>query len=85
MKLTDGKRTVEIEMLTWDDNKERYVGADYAPYFFDGVGCEGAMQVEDVDYCIGQAEDWERFRGDFLDDEALEGEERVVRVTEVLD
>lgn len=83
MKLTDGKRTVEIEMLTWDDSKERYIGSDYAPYFFDGCEGAGAKQVEDVDYCIGQAEDWERFRGDFLEDEAAEGEERIVRVTEI--
>lgn len=83
MKLTDGKRTVEIEMLTWDDNKERYIGSDYAPYFFDGGEGTDMLQVEDVDYCIGQAEDWERYRGDFLDDEATEGQERVVRVTEI--
>ena len=83
MKLTDGKRTVEIEMLTWDDNKKQYVGDDYAPYFFDGVDGEGAWKVEDVDYCIEQAEDWEKCRWDFADDELAEGEERVVRVTEI--
>lgn len=83
MKLTDGKRTVEIEMLTWDNNKGQYVYDDYAPYFFGGVDGEYAMRVEDVDYCIGQAEDWEKCRWDFVDDELAEGEERVVRVTEI--
>jgi hypothetical protein len=91
MKLTDGTHTVEIEMLTWDDDKKQYIGDDYAPYFFDDAGFfrdaddEPVWSVEDVNYCIEQAKDWEKCRGDFWDNEVAEGEERVVRVTEVFD
>ena len=66
MILTDNKKTIEITMHTWD-------GSDYSPDFsidfFAAPYSEelDAYVVDDVDYCIEQAEDWEYNRGDFSD------------------
>ena len=90
-RLTDGKRTVEIVMNLW-------TGSQYTPDFSADFFEAGALDydeekeayvVEDVDYCIEQAEDWENSRGDYAEDEdcpsasALNGWERCVDVTEV--
>lgn len=77
MKMTDGKKTVEIIMHMWDGKQ---YGPDMSADFFDGTEI-----VEDVDYCISQAEDWENYRGDFYDPEAKEedkerGYERYVNI-----
>lgn len=58
-KLTDGKRTVEIRMMIWQGTG---YSPDWSDDFFD-VGLlpsndDGAHFVEDVDYCIEQAQDW---------------------------
>lgn len=70
-KLTDGKRTVEITMMTWDTEGCCY-DCDFSNDFFsDGIGKmddEGTIHVPDVEYCIESAHDWQNFTGDFVAD-----------------
>ena len=70
MKITDGKKTVEIKMVIWE-------GAGYSPDwsmdFFDAGLLEYDSEkdvyiVKDVDYCIEQANDWRDSIGDYRDD-----------------
>ena len=70
MKITDGKKTVEIRMMTWQ-------GSGYSPDWSLDFFCAGSLPyddetdtytVEDVDYCIEQACDWRDSKGDFKDD-----------------
>ena len=70
-KLTDGKRIATITMKTWDGSSW---GPDWSDDFFAVGGLEydedlNAYKVEDVLYCIEQANDWEFSDGDFSDDE----------------
>lgn len=71
-RLTDGKRTLEIAMNNWTKNDYT---PDWSADFFD-VGCLcynediDAYQVEDVDYCVEQALDWENNTGDYIDYDA---------------
>lgn len=67
MRLTDGKKTVEITMTVW-------TGAGYAPDwsadFFEAGGLRfnaerEAYIVDSVDYCIEQAQDWQNSTGDY--------------------
>lgn len=71
MKIKDSKRTIEISMSTW-------TGSGYTPDwsidFFNAVSLPyddetDTYTVEDVDYCIEQANDWRLSRGDFYGDE----------------
>lgn len=85
MKLYDGKKHVEITMHLWDE-REANMSPDWSNDFFD-AGClthdterEGTYSVNDVEYCIDQANDWKNFVGDFRDDEPKEGLERMVFV-----
>lgn len=83
-KLTDGKRTVEILMMTW--NGTGY-GPDWSNDFFE-VGVlptneDGAHVVQDVAYCIEQAEDWKHQRGDYADDGLPSPDDRFVDYVEV--
>ena len=76
-KLTDGKRTVEIEMLRWDDLNSCY-GSDWSDDFFEIGGLQhdpetDAYLVPDVDYCIHQASDAINCKGDFFYDEPAPG------------
>lgn len=73
-RLTDGKKTVEIEMMVWE-------GSSYTPdwsYDFFEVGSLEydeeleAYKVKDVDYCIDQAAAWRKSTGDFSDGEPNE-------------
>ena len=64
MRLTDTIKTIEITMRTWDGlNYSPDFAVDFfaAPYSAD----LDAYVVDDVDYCIEQAEDWKYNRGDF--------------------
>lgn len=70
MKITDGKKTVDIYMGVRD-------GDNYSPNwsldFFDAGGLpydeeNDVYTVDDVDYCIDQARDWQHSVGDFKDD-----------------
>ena len=59
MKITDGKRTVEINIMTW--NGTGY-GEDWAEEYFDAGALpydeeKDAYTVQDVQYCIDMAED----------------------------
>lgn len=82
-KLTDGNRTVEIGMYVYEDNQ---MGCDWSADFY----CVGilpkdrnndAFIVEDVSYCIEQAEDWKYRCNDFNDDEP----DDEIRIVEIYD
>lgn len=84
--LTDGNKTAEIIMHTWD-------GTQYGPDFSDDFFIVGglpetfifdrvAYMVDDVEYCIEQARDWEAKRGDyFYDSEDMAAQHRDVIIT----
>lgn len=70
MKLTDGKRTVDIEMAEWDGNGWT---PDWSNDFFEAGTLKyneekDAYIVPNVDYCIEQANDWKNADGDFSGD-----------------
>lgn len=84
MKLTDGKRTVEIEMQNWTGNGYT---PDWSIDFFEAGSLpyneeSDTYTVDDVDYCIEQATDWENSEGDFSEDEI--DDSRKVFVTEIV-
>lgn len=78
MKITDGKRTVEIELKTWTPNGYTpdwsidFFNAGSLPHIYDERLCADVYQVPNVDYCIEQAMDWRDSKGDFADDEPNE-------------
>lgn len=85
MKLTDGKKTVEIKMYYYD-GKSGSLGADWSgEILYDGrmeIDEEAeAYVVDDVDYCVDYAEDWENCRGDFYEDS--EDSEELDRILDV--
>ena len=86
MKLTDGKKAVEIRMQVW--NGSGY-DPDWSRDFFEAGGlptddATGASVVDDVDYCIEQAQDWADKRGDYAEVAPWEeSQERFVFVTVV--
>lgn len=69
-RLYDGKKIAEITMCIYEGNGWT---PDWSNDFFD-IGLleydedHEAYKVEDVDYCIEQAEDWKNSEGDFCDD-----------------
>lgn len=77
MKLTDGKRTVDIIMMEWDGNRWN---PDWSMDFFAAGKLAndetGASIVEDVYYCIEQAMDWKYNRGDYIDEAEVDPEEK---------
>ncbi len=79
MRITDGKKTIEISMKEWEGN---YWSYDLSDDFFDTAerisGDPVVGLVADVDYCIDYANDWAERKGDFEDEE---GGERMVDVT----
>lgn len=74
--LTDGKKTVSVEMVEWDGGS---YSPDWSADFFevgslpkryiDGLpgGQDCAYIVPDVDYCIDQANDCANYRGEYND------------------
>lgn len=61
MKMTDGSRTIEISMKVW--NGSGY-GPDWSKDFFDAGLLlyneeSDAYTVENVDYCVEMAKEWE--------------------------
>ena len=69
-RLTDGNKTVEITMTIWNGNGWE---PDWSLDFFAVGGLKydedaEAYLVDDVDYCVEQAEDWKHSRGDYADD-----------------
>lgn len=86
IKMTDGKRTVSIEMYVWNGSS---YGEDWShdffevgglPYHEDDQSDNRIYHVDDVDYCLEQAEDWMNRRGDFYYDDS--DDERQVFVEE---
>lgn len=83
MKITDGKKTVEINMLIWTGSGYT---PDFSTDFFDAGGLPhndeaDVYTVPDVYYCIDQALDWRDSRGDFSGDNP--NENNTVFVTEI--
>ena len=75
MKMTDGKKLVQVTMKIW--NGSGY-GPDWANEFFETAGLKfdgevDAFMVDDVDYCIDQMEDWKNCTNDYIDDEDPDG------------
>lgn len=68
MKLTDNNKTIDITMHTWNGSDW---GLDWSVDFFSIPHAYSeeldAYVVDDVDYCIEQAKDWENNEGDFSD------------------
>lgn len=63
MNMTDGKKIVEITMKVWNDFNTGY-SPDWSNDFFNASILpydedEDFFIVDDVDYCIEQAEEWE--------------------------
>ncbi len=62
IRLTDGKKTILIEMRVWKDGN---YSPDWSHDFFE-VGLlpyneeQESYIVEDIEYCIEQALDWKR-------------------------
>lgn len=84
MKLTDGKRTVEIIMMEWNGNRWN---PDWSMDFFAAGKLAndktGVYTVEDVYYCIEQAMDWKYNRGDYIDEAEVDPEDRLVIIASV--
>lgn len=77
MKITDGKKTVDVRMHVWQDSG---YGPDWSHDFFAAGslqqdGDQGAYIVDDVDYCISQANDWAKKCGDYADVPEWEADE----------
>lgn len=70
--LTDNKHTVSITMAIWDSANRNY-SPDFSGDFFN-VGSlpyddeADAYRVEDVYYCLDQAQNWAECIGDYCDD-----------------
>ena len=60
MKMTDGKRTIEITIQKWNETGYTGYGEDWSKDFFDAGSLPydeetDTYTVEDVDYCIDYA------------------------------
>ncbi len=67
MKLHDNEKSVEIRMMNWTGNGYT---PDWSEDFFEAGGLEydedsDSYQVDSVDYCIEQAQDWQQGIGDY--------------------
>lgn len=76
-RFTDGNKTVEIQMMTWDGQN---YSDDMSGEFFEvgGLTYDDAAEayvVNDVDYLIDYANDYQAGKGDFYNDR-IEVEER---------
>ena len=84
MKLTDGRTMVEItmKMKIWNGENGSW-GCDISSEFFADVRefDGGVAVVEDVDYCVEMARDWEGGVGDYYD--LPDDEERVAIVDDI--
>lgn len=67
-RLRDGIYSVEITMMVWKDGQ---YSPDFSQDFFGPLPYDADYEsyiVEDVDYCIEQAIDWEHGLGDYEND-----------------
>lgn len=85
MKLYDGKKLVEITMHLWRNGEG--LSPDWASDFFEAGSLvydeeRSVYLVDDVDYCLNQADDWKHREGDFAGDGGIEPDEieRIVLV-----
>lgn len=84
MLLTDGRRTVRIEMRTWTGSN---LTPDWSLDFFMAQNLQydpdtEEYHVDNLDYCIDAANDWANKEGDFADDGFPPIEDRVVIIGE---
>jgi len=83
MKITDGKKTVNIRMMVWEgsgyspDWSQDFFEAGSLPYNED----TDTYTVDDVDYCIDQAMEWKETNEGFLGE--IKTENNCVWVDEV--
>lgn len=80
MRITDGTHIIEITLHIWDGANK---SPDFSNDFFDAGGLSydfyfDAYRVEDINYCIGRAEDWSHKRGDFHTENDAGEEERLI-------
>lgn len=74
IRLIDNNKAVEISIREWDEETSQY-GPDWSADFFEVGGLKTvdvpdlAYIVEDVDYCIEQANDMVAGAGDFAEDD----------------
>lgn len=86
VRLIDNSKAVEISIRERDDENTQY-GPDWSADFFEVGGLKAvddpelAYIVEDVDYCIEQANDMVAGEGDFAEDGPQQNQ--VVDVTEL--
>ena len=83
MKITDGKKTVEIRMMVWEGNG---YSPDWSADFFDAGGLpyddeKDVYTVDDVDYCIEQAMEWKETNEGFMGE--IKTEDNCVWVDEI--
>ena len=83
MKITDGKKTVEIRMMVLDGNG---YSPDWSLDFFDAGGLpyddeKDVYTVDDVDYCIEQAMEWKETNEGFMGE--IKTEDNCVWVDEI--
>lgn len=73
IRLIDNNKAVEISIREWDEENSQY-SPDWSADFFEVGGLKTvdapdlAYIVEDVDYCIEQANDMVAGEGDFAED-----------------
>jgi hypothetical protein len=84
-RLTDRTKTVEITMTMWDGNNH---SPDWSADFFEVGSLDyddtlDAYIVEDVDYCVEQAQDWQKAQGDFYESDPTDLDDRCVFVVSV--
>lgn len=83
-RFTDGKKTIEISLMVWSDESSSY-SPDFSADFFEvgqlGYNVENdAYAVNDVDYCVEQANDWKNSEGDFSEEDEIGMQNRAVFV-----
>ncbi len=83
MKITDGKKTVNIRMMVWEgsgyspDWSQDFFEAGSLPYNED----TDTYTVDDVDYCIEQAMEWKETNEGFMGE--IKTEDNCVWVDEI--
>lgn len=79
-RLYDGNKTVDIQLISWNGHEWT---SDWSEDFFAVGELEyneelESYKVEDVDYCIEQANDWKLNRGDYEEDNYEEDSREVI-------
>lgn len=83
MRLTDKTgRVLIIEMQVWDGGRPAFP-PDFSQDFFESGNLPynvdlDAYEVDDIEYCLNQAFDWERAEGDYYYDRIFDDEQSPV-------